>query len=76
MYPDEVGPKRFEVDLSIQCNQRIAHRRQLGGAVFDIKQSRVALAKQERSLGRWLMTVFSQTGDGGSIFRGGLNCAA
>ena len=58
MYPDEIGPKRFEVDLGIESNQRIAQRRQLGGAVFDTKQSRVVLAKQERSLERWLMTVF------------------
>lgn len=58
--PDEVSPKGFEVDLSIERDQRIARRRQLGGAVFEIKQSRVALAKQGRSLGRWLMTVFSQ----------------
>ena len=57
--PDEVGPKGFEVDRRIEDNQRVAHRRQLGGAVFEIKQSRVALAKQGRSLGWWLMTVFS-----------------
>jgi hypothetical protein len=25
--PDEVGPKGFEVDFSIECNQRVAQRR-------------------------------------------------
>ena len=59
VYLGKVGPKGFEVDHIIESNQRITHRRQLGGAVFEIKQSRVALAKQRRSLGRWLMTVFS-----------------
>ena len=62
--------KRVEVDLGFQCDQGIAQRCQLRGAVMKIKESGVALAKHGGSLGRWLMTVFSQTGGGGSIFRG------